>query len=80
MKAEFELTIDENTGDPKIKFRHHDKSTALEQKLLRIFITKARLNGLRVVGTDGYLSSHDSWENYEIRISQTGKEPYQNIE
>lgn len=73
MKVEFELTIDENTGDPKIRFRHYDKSSALEQRVLQIFIKKARLNGLRIVNISGFLSSQDSWENYEILPST--KEP-----
>lgn len=72
MKAEFELTIDEKTGEPKIKFRHYDKSGVLEQKLLKIFVTKAKEKGIETVNTSGYLEAgtSNSWENYEIKIKQ----------
>ena len=69
MKAEFELTIDEKTGEPKIRVRHQDKSNSLDQLLLKIFIDKARENGIELIHTSGYLESGttNSWENYEIK-------------
>lgn len=72
MKAEFELTIDEKTGEPKIKFRHHDRSNAIEQKLLKIFVDKAKKNGVIVANTGGHLEcgTSNSWEDYEVKIKQ----------
>lgn len=72
MKAEFELTIDEVTGEPKIIFRHYDKSGAIEQKLLKIFTTKAKEKGIEIVNPSGYLEggTSNSWENYEIKIKK----------
>ena len=69
MKAYFELTVDENTGEPIIKFRHYDKSTELEQKLLKVFLNKAIPKGLEIKRISGYLDcgTSNSWENYEIR-------------
>jgi len=72
MKVEFELTIDDTTGEPKIKFRHLDKSDALEQKLLNIFITRAKLRWIRLVNTGGFLEcgTKNSHENYEIKLNE----------
>jgi hypothetical protein len=72
MKIEFELTIDEITGEPKIKFRHHDRSDELEQKLLNVFILKAKTSGIELFNTNGHLEAgtKNSWENYEIKISK----------
>jgi hypothetical protein len=72
MKAEFELTIDDKTGEPKIRFRHHDKSNEIEQKLLKIFVDKAKDKGIEVISTGGYLEggTSNSWNYYEIKIKQ----------
>jgi len=69
MKAELELTISD-MGSPKIKIKHWDKSSELEQKLLGVFIKKAMLNGLRLVSVSGHLETgtSNSWENYEIIV------------
>lgn len=69
-KVNLELAINEKTGDPIIKIRHHDKSNNLNQKVLKIFIDKAKCNGLEFRHTSGYIESGttNSWENYEIRI------------
>lgn len=72
MKAEFELTIDEKTGDPKIKFRHHDKNNSLDQKILKRFLTEAKEKGIELGHSGGYLESgtSNSWEDYEITIKK----------
>jgi hypothetical protein len=68
MKVEFEFTLDD-TGNPCIKFRHHDKDNSLEQKTLKIFIDLARQKGIDLVNINGYLDSEgNSWENYQLRI------------
>lgn len=71
MKAEFELTVDD-AGMPIIKFRHHDRSTALEQKLLGIFVTEAKKKGVKLVNPSGFIESGTSrsWEDYEIIINK----------
>lgn len=68
----FELTVDVKTGEPKIEFKHHDKSSELEQRLLKVFIDKAKSGGIEIVNTGGFLESGTtkSWENYEIRIKK----------
>ncbi len=68
MKAEFELTVDDKTGVPLIKIRHHDKSNALEQKLLKLFLESAQENGIRIRKVSGYLEmgTNNSWEVYHI--------------
>jgi hypothetical protein len=72
MKTEFELTIDEITGEPRIKFRHHDKIDDLEQKVLNVFITMAKKHGIELVNPSGHLEAGTSvsWENYEIKIKK----------
>ncbi len=65
MEAEIELTIDKE-GNPILSIKHHDKSDALEQKLLGVFIDRALACGLKMRGTTGILSDHESWEKYEI--------------
>lgn len=69
MKAEFTLTVDTKTGEPFIQFKHHDKSNAIEQKLLKVFVDKALKNGLKICNPGGYLEAgaSNSWEKYEIR-------------
>jgi hypothetical protein len=68
MKAEFELNLDSN-GRPCIKFRHHDKSSALEQKALGIFIEAIKKNGMKLCNPSGFIDTEGhSWENYEIQI------------
>jgi hypothetical protein len=73
MKAEIELTINDS-GEPIIKIRHHDKSNALEQKLLGVFLSRAsgKMEGIELVQTNGHLAvgstPPESWENYEIRL------------
>lgn len=71
MKAEFELTIDQD-GEPIIKFKHHDKNNSLEQKLLGQFLTKCKKNGLKLVNPSGFLESgtSNSWELYEIHAKK----------
>lgn len=74
MKAEFELTIDPKTGQPAIKFRHYDKSSALEQRLLQIFLMKAKNNGIELKNPSGYIDTEGgSWENYEIKPKADAK-------
>lgn len=71
MRAEFELSINE-CGDPIIKFRHHDKSSAIEQLLLKVFVTGAKNKGIVLKNPSGYLKSGttESWENYEIHLKK----------
>ncbi len=71
MKAEFELNLDSN-GRPCIKFKHHDKSSALEQKALGIFVEAIKEKGCVLKHTSGYLEcgTSNSWENYEIQIGK----------
>ncbi len=70
MKAEFEFTVDEITGEPKIKFRHFDRSNALEQQLLTVFVAKVKERGIELGYVGGHLESgtQNSWEDYEIKI------------
>lgn len=71
MKAEFELVIDEKTKEPKIKFRHHDKDTSLDQTAIKAFVELAKERGILLVNPDGGIITGyhgDSWENYEIKI------------
>lgn len=68
MKVEFELNIDEKTGEPIIRFRHDERSDAMEQRLLKIFVEKAKKNGILLVNPNGQISSGSAWENYEIKI------------
>ncbi len=70
MKAEINLTVDTITGSPMITIRHHDKSDAIEQKLLGIFIKQAKEKGLEINNINGYIEcgTSNSWENYVIRI------------
>ncbi len=72
MKAEFEFTIDSETGEPKIKFRHYDKSCDLEQKLLKVFIDRIKERGIELVNTSGYIEggTSNSFENYELKIGK----------
>lgn len=74
MKATFELTVDQKTGEPVINFRHHDRSNALEQKLLKIFVDGAKKNGLKLTNPSGHLEAGttNSWEEYEIRVNVQG--------
>jgi len=67
MKAEFNLTVN-SSGEPIIQFKHHDRSTDLEQKLLAVFIEKAKKKGIKLVHKSGYLAmgTNDSWEQFEI--------------
>lgn len=69
MKAEFELTID-NNGRPCIKFVHHDKSSALEQKMLKIFIDGFKARGVVLTNPCGHISvgTNNSTETYQICI------------
>ncbi len=70
MKVDFELNLDCN-GRPCIKFRHHDKSSALEQKTLKLFIDAVKEKGLRLLNVSGYIDTEGkSWENYEIQIGK----------
>ena len=71
MKVEIELSVDSVTGEPIIKFRHHDKSDAIEQVLLNVFINKARGQQLKIVHIGGYLEcgTKNSWEDYQIKIN-----------
>ena len=67
-KLVFEFTLD-GKGNPCLKFRHHDKSNSLEQKVLKEFIRASYEKGLEIVNTSGYMdTSGNSFENYEIRI------------
>jgi|TARA_R110000851_G_scaffold322373_1_gene488372 hypothetical protein len=70
MKVEFELTLN-NNGSPAIQFRHHDKSDALEQKVLKIFIDSILEKGCLLVNTKGYCrsGSYESWEDYQIQVN-----------
>ena len=72
MKAEFEFTIDKKSGEPIIKFRHHDKCDSLEQKLLGLFVSRIKERGVELVNPTGYceVGTNNSWENYEIKIKQ----------
>lgn len=72
MKAEFELTVDEVTGEPKIVFLHHDKDNSIDQKLLGVFVRQVRLNGIILVNPSGCLEigTSNSWEKYEIKIKK----------
>jgi hypothetical protein len=71
MKAEIELTINES-GEPIIQIRHHDRSDALEQKLLGVFLNRAsgKMEGLELARTNGCLEAgtDNSFNNYEIRL------------
>ena len=71
MKAEFELTVDEKTGEPFIKFSHHDRDKNIEQLLLGVFVGEAKTKGLILKNTGGHLEcgTSNSQENYEIRIT-----------
>ena len=70
MKAEFELNLDEN-GRPCIKFRHYDKSNALEQKALGIFVKAVKEKGIVLKNSSGYIDTEgNSWENYEVQIGK----------
>ena len=69
MKVEFELNVDKD-GNPLIKFRHYDKSDAIEQKLLNFFIHKVKEKGMILINSGGYIDNNSkSWENYEIKIN-----------
>lgn len=70
MKAEIELNVDLKTGQPKIKFRHHDKDNSMEQRMLGIFVEQANKKGLKLINPSGHLEvgTSNSWENYEIII------------
>lgn len=68
MKAEFEINLDKN-GNPVVRFRHLDKSTALEQQALGVFIKAVKENGVVLRNPNGYIDSEgNSWENYELQI------------
>ena len=71
MKAEFELNLD-SYGRPCIKFKHYDKSSSFEQKVLGLFIEAIKEKGCVLKHTSGYLESgtSNSWENYEIQIEK----------
>lgn len=70
MAIDFELTLD-SKDNPCIKFKHHNKSTALDQKLLDVFIRYAKDKGLSLKSPSGYLnSSGESWTQYKIRIKE----------
>lgn len=70
MKAEFELNLDDN-GRPCIKFRHYDKSSALEQKALKVFIDAAKAKGMELRNTSGYIDTEvNSLENYDVQIRE----------
>ena len=68
MKTEFELNLDSN-GRPCIKFRHYDKSSALEQKALKVFIDAVKDKGMELRNISGHIDTEgNSWENYEVQI------------
>ena len=68
MKAEIELNLDSN-GRPCIKIRHHDKSNALEQKVLGTFIEAVKKNGMKLCNPSSFADTEGNcWENYEIQI------------
>ncbi len=68
MKVQFELNIDID-GRPCVIFRHHDKDNSLEQKALKVFIDAVKEKGVKLVNTNGFISTNgDSWENYELQI------------
>ncbi len=72
MDYNFELTLDVETGEPFIKFRHYDKSNMIHHKLLFRFIKLACEGGLILRHTGGHGevgNNNNSWENYEIRIT-----------
>jgi len=70
MKAEFELTVDEETGEPKIVFLYHDRDKSIEQKLLGVFVRQVKENGIILENPSGYLEAgtSNSYERYEIKI------------
>ena len=68
--TEFELNIDKD-GRPMIKFRHHDKSNSLEQKILGIFIEAVKEKGMILINPSGSINTNgNSHENYEIHIKK----------
>lgn len=71
MKVEFELSIDEYTHIPKIKFKHYDKNYSVDQMLIKIFVSEAKQKGIELVNpssfTDGTINS---FEDYEIKIKK----------
>ena len=69
-KVVFELTINKS-GEPIITFRHYDKSSTTENKLLKLFIDKAKEKGMVISSPSGYANtSGGSWEDYIIKTNK----------
>ena len=71
MKTEFELNISSD-GQPCIRFKHHDRSNSLEQKILKILIDGIKKNGAIIENPSGFLETgtDNSYEIYEIKIDK----------
>ena len=68
MKAEFEITVDAKTGEPKIRFKYYPYSGEIEQLLLGLFIEKAQTHEIDLIC--GQPSVEAIFVNYEIRIKK----------
>lgn len=70
---QIELTVDSNTGIPKIKILHLDKDSSIEQIMLGRFCKIAMENGISVINTGGGCGIENykrySYENYEIVLN-----------
>lgn len=75
MKTEFELTVDPY-GRTVITFKHHDKDSSLEQRVLGHFLKEAVAKGIVLELTSKYAepSVNKSYDTYIIRIDQSGKQ------
>jgi hypothetical protein len=69
-RLEIDLSVDQKTGEPIIKIRHHDKANDLEQLVLGIFVKGAKERGLKISNPSGLGStSGESHENYVISLN-----------
>lgn len=62
LRVGFEITIDDETGEPRIKFNNNNRLDPMTQKLLKSFAIKGAAKGIELVaGTNG---------DYEIKITE----------
>lgn len=69
MKAEIELSINPNNGEPIIKIKHFDKDSSDEQVLLGIFLEKATTRGMELWEIRE-IGSKEVKREFEIRIKE----------
>lgn len=73
MKAEFELSLNTETGLPEIKFIHWENVNSIEQSALKIFIDSANKKGIKLIYNGGVAvtgSPQSSNSSYKIIINE----------